>query len=132
MTKAKRVEKLIVTTPNEVGTLAHITEAISSAGINILHLGAYVKGDSGYFIIVTSNNKKAAGIMKDMGYEVTTGQTLEIEFDNKPGSLAPVAKKLSDNGIDIEYIFGTSSDGKKVVGLVSTNDDEKTLELINE
>jgi hypothetical protein len=131
MVKARKVEKLIVVTPNEVGILASITDALSSSGINIYHLGAYVKEEKGYFIVVTDNNQKASALLKDMGYEVSASDTLEIEFVNKPGTLAPVAKRLADNGIDIQYIFGTSSDGQKVIGLVTTNDDDKAFELIN-
>jgi hypothetical protein len=132
MVKAKKVEKLTVITPNEVGTLASIAEELASSGVNIFHLGAYVKEDSGYFILVTNDNNKAAALLKNMGYVIERGQTLAIEFDNKPGTLAPLAKKLSDNGIDIEYIFGTSADGKKVTGLVTTSDDDRTLEIINQ
>lgn len=131
MAKAKIVDELVVITPNEVGTLGRITDGLASSGINIMHLCAYVKDDKGYFMIITSDNEKAASLMKDMGYELKSTQTLEIEFENRPGTLAPVAKRLSDSGVDIDYIFGTSADGKKVLGVMSTSDNDKALELIN-
>jgi len=131
MAKAKMVDKLIVTTPNDAGTLAKITGELVASGVNMLHLCAYAEGGKGNFILVTSDNRKAAELMKHMGYEVSEGQTLEIEFENKPGTLSPVAKSLGDNGVDIQYIFGTSADGEKIVGLISTNDDEKALQIIN-
>lgn len=131
MTKAKIVDELVVVTPNEVGTLGRITDGLASSGINIMHLCAYVQDDKGYFMVITSDNEKAASLMGDMGYELKSTQALEIEFENKPGSLAPVAKKLGDSGIDIEYIFGTSADGEKVLGIMSTSDNDRALELIN-
>ena len=132
MAKAKKADELIITTPNEVGTLSHITDALFSSGISILHLSAYARGESAYFMVITDNNEKAAEMIKDMGYKVINKQALIIEFENRPGALAPVAKKLSDNGIDIEYIFATSADGRKVLGIISTNNDDMAFELINE
>lgn len=131
MAKAKIVNELMVTTPNKVGTLGRLTEGLASSGISILHLCAYVKDNKGYFMIITSDNKKAAGIMEEMGYELDQAQALEIEFENKPGTLAPIAARLASNGIDIKCIFGTSADGKKVLGVISTSDNNKALQLIN-
>ena len=67
-----------------------------------------------------------------MEYEVSQVDALEVEFESAPGTLSPVAKKLGDAGIDIMYIYGTTADGTKVVGLMSTNDNQKALNLINE
>lgn len=131
MAKAKIVNELVVVTPNEAGTLGEVTDGLISAGINIIHLCAYVKGGQGYFMVITTDNEKAASLMKEMGYEINQAQTLEIEFENKPGSLAPIARKLGDSGIDIEYIFGTSADGEKVLGIMTTSDNQMALELIN-
>lgn len=131
MAKAKIVDELVVVTPNEVGTLGEITDGLVSAGIGIIHLCAYVKGGQGHFMVITSDNERAASLMKEMGYEINKTQTIEIEFENKPGTLAPIAKRLGDNGIDIEYIFGTSADGGKVLGIMTTSDNQMALELIN-
>ncbi|NQT89819.1 MAG: hypothetical protein HQ558_01020 [Candidatus Omnitrophica bacterium] len=132
MTKARMVDQLLVSTPNEVGTLGNLTEALLSAGVNILHLCAYAEGDKGSFMIISSDNDKCAEIMKNMGYEVSKSKTMEIEFENKPGTLAPIAKNLAENGIDIQYIFGTSADGNNILGIISTSDNDAALQMINE
>ena len=132
MAKASKVQHLIVTTINEIGTLGNMTEALLAAGINIKHLCAYSEAGKAYFMILTGNNDKATTILKNMGYEVGVRNTLELEFENKAGSLAPLAKKLGENNVDIDYVFATSSGGAKVYAIMSTKDNDMALELINE
>lgn len=38
---------------------------------------------------------------------------LVVEFENKVGTLAPVARLLGSNGINVNYVYGTSGDGFK-------------------
>lgn len=131
MVKARIVKQLIVTTPNEVGTLDKITTSLSDMGVNILHLCASALGEEARFMIVLNNPKKAIRILEDMEYEVAETDVLEVEFENALGTLSPVAKKLADADIDIKYIYGTTANASNVIGIMSTNDDKKALNLIN-
>src|SRR3989338_8567733 len=127
MAKAKIVKQLVVTTPNEVGTLDKISTALKNVGLDISHLCASALGDEARFMIVVSNPEKAASALRKMEYEVSQDEVLEVEFENAPGTLSPVAKKLGDSGVDIKYIYGTTGDGKNVIGIISTNDNKKAL-----
>ena len=131
MAKAKMVKQLMVTTPNEVGTLNKISTSLIEAGLNVSHLCASAMGEQARFMIVVSNPAKAAQMLEGLEYEVSQDDVLEVEFENAPGTLSPVAKKLGSAGIDIKYIYGTTGDGNKVIGVISTNDNQKALDLIN-
>ena len=131
MAKAKKVAQLKVKTGNKVGVLSNLTAALKSTGIDIFHLCAYGMDNEAYFMIVLSNPEKAHDALKSAGYEVTQDSVLEVEFESAAGTLEPVAKKIADAGIDILYIYGTTSDGSKVVGVVSTQDNDKALGVIN-
>lgn len=126
------IKQLVVKTPNEVGTLGKVSASVKDAGLNISHLCAYAVGDEAYFRIVVSDPDKATQILKEAGYKVSQDEILEVEFENTPGTLSPIAKKLGDAGVDIKYIYGTTGDGSKVIGVISTNDNQKALSLINE
>ncbi|MBN1405396.1 MAG: hypothetical protein JW946_02630 [Candidatus Omnitrophica bacterium] len=131
MAKAKIVKQLIVVTPNEVGTLNKISTALSAAGLNISHLCASALTEEARFMIVVADPAKAKRILEGMEYEVVESDALEVEFENAPGTLSPVAKRLGDADIDIKYIYGTTADGSKIIGIISTNDDKKAVALIN-
>ena len=131
MAKAKVVKLLMVTTPNEVGTLGKVSASLKDAGVNISHLCAYGEGEKASFIIMASDPDKAIQALKGIGYEVSQEDALEVEFENAPGTLSPVAKKLGDAGVNIKYIYGTTGDGSKVIGVMSTADNQKALSIIN-
>jgi len=132
MTKAKVAKVLLVTTSNETGTLARISAVLKEEGLNILHLCASAMDDKAHFIIVVDDAGKGFEAIEALGYEISTTEVLEVTFKNEPGTLAPVAQKLAEADIDINYIFGTTSGGGDIVGLISTDDDQKALEVINE
>ncbi len=131
MEKVRIAKQLIVTTPNEVGTLNKISAALKNVGVNILHLCASAFGEEARFMMVVSNAEKAVSALTKMEYEVAQDNVLEAEFENAPGTLAPLAEKLGNAGVDIKYIYGTTSTGEKVICVISTNDNEKALNLIN-
>ena len=131
MAKAKVVKLLIVTTPDEIGTLGKVSTSLSDAGVDISHLCAYGEGGKASFMIIASDPGNATRVLKGIGYEVSQEDALEVEFENAPGTLSPVAKKLGDAGVNIKYIYGTTGDGSKVIGVMSTADNQKALSIIN-
>jgi len=133
MAKATKAKQIFLVTENEVGTLGKITDVLASKGVNIQALAAYTgKEGKANFHIVTDNNEMAVKAIKERGYEdIKEQDVLVVEFENKAGTLAPIAKKLGDDGVDINAIYGTSADGTKVIGVLSTADDEKALRVIN-
>ena len=50
---------------------------------------------------------------------------------NKVGELQKVAKTIADAGINISYMYGTTSTGKTSTCLFNTSDNRKALKLIN-
>jgi len=131
MAKAKIVKQLIITTPNEVATLDKISTTLKDAGISISHLCGSAFDEEARFMVVVSNPDKALQIFQKMEYEVSLEDVLEVEFDNASGTLSPIAGILGAAGVDIKYIFGTTADSNKVIGIISTNDNQKALNLIN-
>jgi len=131
MAKAKIVKQLLVTTPNEVGTLNKISTTLVQAGLNLKHLCASTFGEQAVFMVILDNHEKAKELLENFEYEVILKDALEVEFKNQPGTLSLVAQKLADADIDVKYIYGTSSDGETVIGVFSTNDNKKAVNLIN-
>ena len=65
-------------------------------------------------------------------YCATSSRQDVVEFENKVGTLAPVAKLLGNHDIAIDSVYGTSGDGFKIIGVFSTSDNRKAAELINQ
>ena len=116
---------------NETGVLGQITKTLEMAQVFIIHLSAYTVKTTGYFQIITRDNKKAMTVLKHLVPKMEERDVLIVEFENKTGTLAPVARLLGSNGIGIHYVYGTSGDGFKIVGIFSTDNNKKAAEIIN-
>lgn len=132
MARATIVKELHVEAKNETGLLGRIVLALAEEGVEIIHLCAYsVQGQGGYLQLIVKEPERAKKAMQHFIPKVEERDALIVEFENKVGTLAPVAKLLGSHNIFINYVYGTSSDGFKIVGVFSTEDNAKAAELIN-
>ena len=65
-----------------------------------------------------------------MGAEIASEEIITVEMPNKLGELQKVAKKISNAGIDISYIYGSPVKGKMTIVLKTAND-KKALKVLN-
>jgi len=129
MAKAMKMKQLSFSLPNRIGLLSELSSFLTAAKINIEAICAYGMGDEGYFMIVTDNNSKAKKVISQMGAEVKVEDVLAAEVPNKVGQLREVAKKISDAGVDIHYVYGSPVKGKMTL-ILKTADDKRVLKAL--
>lgn len=129
MAKAMKIKQLSFSLPNRIGLLSELSSFLTAAKINIEAICAYGMGDEGYFMIVTDNNAKAKKVISQMGAEVSVEEVIAIEMPNKVGQLREAAKRISDAGVDIHYVYGSPVKGKMTV-IVKTADDKKAVKAL--
>jgi hypothetical protein len=132
MARAIIIQELYCEVKDEPGLLGRITAAMALEGVYIVHLSAFSIDGKGILHLITKDNHKAR---KAIGYfipTITERDVIIVEFENKVGTLAPVAKLLGNHDIAVTQVFGTSGDGFKIVGVFSTNDNARAVQLINE
>ncbi len=129
MANVFNLKQLSFTLPDRIGLLSEVTAFITGAKINIEAICAYGTGDEGQFMIITDNNTKAEKVIANMGAEVRTEDVIAVEVPNKMGQLQQVAKKISDAGIDISYIYGSPVEQKMTL-IIKTSNDKKTLKAL--
>jgi len=54
---------------------------------------------------------------------------IAVEMPNKVGQMRQVAKRISDAGVDIDYVYGSPVQGKMTV-IFKTADDKKALKAL--
>ena len=118
---------------DETGLLGRIVVTLAQQKIFIMHLLAYTEGNTGHLqlIVKSEDLKKARESVAHFIPKMEERDVLIVEFENKVGTLAEVAKILGQNNIAIRSVYGTSADGFKIVGIFSTADDERACQLIN-
>jgi hypothetical protein len=129
MPKAMKLKQLSFTLPDKIGLLSEVTAFITAAKINIEAICAYGMGDEGYFMMITDNNTKAKKVISNMGADVKIEDVISVEVPNKVGQLQQVAKKISDAGIDIHYVYG-SPVKQKMTLIFQTANDKRALKAL--
>jgi hypothetical protein len=130
MVKAMKAKQLSFSLPSKIGLLSEVSALITAAKINIEAICAYEMNEEGFFMLMTDNAAKAKKIVSHMGAEVSVDDMIAVEIPNKIGALQSVAKKISDAGIDINYIYGSPVKGKMTLVLKTAND-KKALKVLN-
>lgn len=131
MAKATKAKLLSFSMKDRPGLLAEVTESLAGVKVNITAICAYAMDDKAYFDMTTDSNAKAKKALSGLGLKVEEEDIVSVEIPNRVGELRKVAKVLADAGINISYMYGTTSAGKTVTCLFSTSDDKKAVRLIN-
>jgi hypothetical protein len=130
MVKAKKAKQLSFSLPSKIGLLSEVSAFITTAKINIEAICAYETGEEGFFMLMTDNLAKTKKVLSHMGAEVSVDDIIAVEIPNRVGELQKVAKKISDAGIDINYIYGSPAKGKMTL-ILKTANDKKVLTVLN-
>ncbi|MBI5025616.1 MAG: ACT domain-containing protein [Nitrospirae bacterium] len=131
MAKARKLKQISFSMPNRAGLLSEVTAAIAGAKVNITAICAYEMDNSAYFMLTTDSIAKAKKALAPLGVEIKEEEVVAVEMSNKVGELQKVAKRIADAGININYMYGTTSTGKSSTGVFKTADDKKAIKVIN-
>ena len=125
-------KQLAIFLDNRPGTLARVCDALAEAKINIYAVSTSDTVDHTVIRMVVSDYRKAQKIFEEHGTLVVEDDVVMIEGDNKSGSLAKIAHKLSAAKVNIEYAYcATPPDAKKGLLVLRVNDAKKALKALN-
>lgn len=100
-----RVEQISVFLENRAGRLAEITRVLGEAGVNIRALSLADTSDFGILRLIVSDNDKAKAALKERGFTVGKTNVVAVEVEDKPGGLNRILELLSNQSINVEYMY---------------------------
>ena len=129
--KAVKGKEIIFTGENKIGELEKIASVTKDNGVNIRAISAWAVNGKAVFRLVTSDNLKAKELLLDKG-TIEEREVIIVEMTDEVGQLKLLASKLKGNGLDLDYIYGTTYEpGKPAIIILSANDNDKALEVIS-
>ena len=130
--KMQLTNQLALFLDNRPGTLARLCEALAEAKINIFAISTSDTIDHSVIRMVVDDARKALLLFEERGTLVVESEVVMVEGDNRPGSLAKIAHKLADSGVNIEYCYcATPPDAKKGLLILRVSNAKKALKLLN-
>ena len=116
---------------NKAGRLNEIADVLAKSNIDISALTLADTTDYGIVRMIVSDPEQAVLALRESGVICKITETLAVAIDDAPGGFAKSLKILTDNGIEIKYMYACISHEKgKALMIVSVDQPEKAQELI--
>lgn len=127
------LKQLSVFVENKKGRLASITRKIADNDIDIRVLSLADTKDFGILRLIVSDAEKAKNILNESGVIVKITDVLAVVMTDCPGGAADVLSLMSDNDIEVEYMYACAG---KITGqalmILRTSDHAKAEKLLSE
>jgi len=114
------------------GLVADISELLEQQNINIDKIHAVVKKNTAEIILFTRQLDQALKALIDNGYTAISSENILVRVKDRPGALAAISRRLSDNEIDIRGITMVNCDINENIIAIATDQDKKARSLLQE
>lgn len=117
------IHQLSVFVENKPGAMMEVLAVLRENQVNIRALSLADTADFGILRMIVNEPEKIQIILRDAGYTVRISKVLTLALDDDPGSLHEKVLRLSEAGINIEYLyaFAAAGDGSARVVLKVDN-----------
>ena len=110
----ERITELYVILENKPSVLGDLCSFLAENEINIDAIGVFHDTAKLY----VQNLNKAVKLLGKLNYIVELRDVLRVDLEYRPGALSEVTTKLGDEGINIEYCFGTLSRKGNLISVI--------------
>ena len=129
----KLYKQLSIFLENRPGGLARISGILGAAGVNILALAVHDTMDHAVIRLIAEPHMKALLLLEQQGLYLLEQDVIVMKLDNRPGTLAEVARTLAHADINIDYAYCTATEHQLQGCLIlKTDAPDRTLEILSD
>jgi hypothetical protein len=110
----ERITEIYVILENKPSQLGDLCSFLAENEINVEAIGVF--HDTAKLVVQQLN--KAVKLLGKLNYTTELRDVLKIDLENRPGALADLTTKLGDEGINIEYCYGTLAQKGNMISVV--------------
>ncbi|WP_324825209.1 ACT domain-containing protein [Sinanaerobacter sp. ZZT-01] len=127
------VKQISIFIPNEKGSLAKLTSILVKNHIDIRAISVFDTTEFGILRMVVDNPEETVAILTKEGVVAKISDVLAVEPEDKPGSLDAIFQILSENDINIDYIYSYVMRMRELPYIVLKTDHmEKAAKVLSE
>ncbi len=125
------ISQLSIFAENKPGVLVEITNELAKAGIDIRAMSIADTSDFGIFRLIVDDTEKAKSALENTGFVVSVTKVLAAAVPDSPGALTDIMQLLSENDINIEYMYAFITVSKKYAYVVlRVQDNESAAKIL--
>ncbi len=129
-----KVKQISVFLENRSGRLSEVTRVLGNKGLNIRALSLADTSDFGILRMIIDHPADAYMALKEQHYTVQETEVIALEVADQPGGLAGVLELLSQNGINVEYLyaFPERDSVENAIMVFRFDDNDKAIALMQQ
>ena len=125
-----RVKQLSVFLENKSGSLVEVTAALNEEGVKLIATIVTDTTEFGVLRMIVDDPEKGQKILRDQGFSCRISDVVVLQV-NDNGGIVSVLKKLSEEGLNVEYLYTFSQPSSgKIWMAFRCNDPEKAVSVI--
>lgn len=124
------MKEIIIPVKNAPGTLAAVSEALAATQVNIESIEATAFEENGVIVLRVDRYDMALRALRDAGFRAVTEDALVLRLENRPGSLAQVARRLTNAQIGIRSLQILERGGRESLVTLVADDTEAARKIL--
>ncbi len=122
------IKQLTVFIENRAGRLEEVAQVLKDNNINIQSVSLADTSEYGLLRFIISDYEKAVKVLKDAGFSAKVSNVIAVKLTQEVGQLSDLLAVFSKVDVNVEYMYGLTSDDQSAFIVLKTSDQEKALE----
>lgn len=125
------VKQIAVFVENHQGTLSEITDLLAASGIDLQALSISESQDFGILRMIVDDIEAAKRTLTEHKCVFSINDVIAVEVPHRPGGIAGVIRLLSDEEVNIEYLYAfVGITGKNATVVIRVKNTEKAESVL--
>lgn len=126
-----KIKQLTVFVENKVGYLFEITQLFAENNIDMKALSIADTKDFGILRLIVDKPETALNVLKEHEFLGTITDVIGVEISNETGALSKALAALSENNVNVEYLYAFLSGTKdSAYVVIKANDNLKAEKFL--
>ncbi|MBR2418305.1 MAG: ACT domain-containing protein [Clostridia bacterium] len=125
------INQLSIFVENKAGTVAKITKSIADAGVSIRALSVADTQEFGILRLIVSDVEKAKDALHENDCVVSITKVIGVEIPDVAGGLSSVLELMSENSINVEYLYAfITISGQHAYVVLRVEDNDRAAKIL--
>ena len=125
------VKQLSVFLENRQGRLGQVLQVLKDSNVNILSISLADTTEYGLLRLIVEEPERGKEALLAAGFSAMLTDVVIIKIPHTPGSLQNMLKIVVEKEINVEYMYGLTTEGNEASIVIKTNDLEKACEAFD-